>query len=403
MIAWSMIGQIVYVLSQLTIVVALARFGTVEDVGRFGLSTAITGPIFFFFSLGLRFNLATDTASSFGFGTFLAVRLIGVVGALLTVAAIAALTIRDPLTITILGLFALAKAVEQHSDLMYGVFQKHGKLRWVATSQILRGVLSAAVFTAIMILNGSPGLAFLTFFAVWLGVLLLYDLPRALRFEGRAHRIAGPAEIWRLAWNSAPLGAAGFFANLSASTPRLVLGHFVGLEALGYFTSVAYFYQAANMVIQSINQAIIGRLARFCTEGKRRPFWILMLRISALLTGLAVVGVLLAIPLGEHLLALLFGEGFRPYGTLLVLMVLALAINMPATVLQTGLMAQRRFNAQLLNRIIYAVLVAILCPIAVLLYGLNGAAIAVAVAAVLQLPVVVILLRRASWPKPSES
>jgi O-antigen/teichoic acid export membrane protein len=66
-------------------------------------------------------------------------------------------------------------------------------------------------------------------------------------------------------------------------------------------------------------------------------------------------------------------------------------------------MAQRRFNAQLLNRIIYAVLVAILCPIAVLLYGLNGAAIAVAVAAVLQLPVVVILLRRASWPKPSES
>jgi O-antigen/teichoic acid export membrane protein len=403
MIAWSMIGQIVYVLSQLTILVSLARFGTVEDVGRFGLATAITGPIFFLFSLGLRFNLATDTASSFGFGTFVAVRLIGAIGGLLTVSAIAALTIRDPLTLTILALFGLAKAVELHSDLMYGVFQKHGKLRWVATSQILRGVLSAVLFSAIMIVFGSPGLAFLTFFAVWLGVLLLYDIPRAFIFEGRVHRIAAPAEIWRLAWNSAPLGAAGFFANLSASTPRIVLANFVGLEALGYFTSVAYFYQSANMVIQSINQAIIGKLARFWTEGKPRPFWILMLKISALLTALAVVGVLVAIPIGGHVLALLFGEDYRPYGTLLVLMLLALAINIPATVLQTGLMAQRRFTAQLVNRIIFSILVAVFCPIAVLLYGLNGAAIGFAMAAALQLPVVLLLLRRASWPKPSEA
>jgi O-antigen/teichoic acid export membrane protein len=298
MIAWSMIGQIVYILSQLTIVVSLARFGSVEDVGRFGLSTAITGPVFFFFSLGLRFNLATDTASSFGFGTFLTVRMIGALGGLLTIAAIAALTIRDPLTLKILLLFSLAKAVELHSDLMYGVFQKHGRLRWVATSQILRGVLSAVFFSAIMIVIGSPGLAFLTFFTVWLAVLLVFDLPRAFAFEGRGHRIAGPAEVWSLAWSSAPLGAAGFFANLSASTPRLVLANFVGLEALGYFTSVAYFYQAANMVIQSLNQAIIGQLARFWAEGRRTAFWSIMLRVSVILFGLAVVGVFVAIPLG---------------------------------------------------------------------------------------------------------
>jgi O-antigen/teichoic acid export membrane protein len=79
-------------------------------------------------------------------------------------------------------------------------------------------------------------------------------------------------------------------------------------------------------------------------------------------------------------------------------MTIALAINIPATVLQTGLMAQRRFTAQLVNRIIYSALVAILCPIAVLLYGLNGAAIGVAVAAAVQLPIVIILLRRAPRP-----
>jgi O-antigen/teichoic acid export membrane protein len=84
-------------------------------------------------------------------------------------------------------------------------------------------------------------------------------------------------------------------------------------------------------------------------------------------------------------------------------MLLALAINIPATVLQTGLMAQRRFTAQLVNRIIFSILVAVFCPIAVLLYGLNGAAIGFAMAAALQLPVVLLLLRRASWPKPSEA
>ena len=399
MIAWSMIGQIVYVLCQLTIVVSLARFGTVEDVGRFGLSTAITGPIFFFFSLGLRYNIATDTSSSFGFGTFLAVRLLGALGGLLTVAAIAGLTIRDPLTLTILALFALAKAVDLHSDLTYGVFQKHGKLRWVAMSQILRGTISAVLFIAIMILDGSPGLAFLTFFTVWLAVLLLHDLPRAFVLEGRVHRIASPKEIWSLVWNSAPLGAAGFFAHLSASTPRLVIANLIGLEALGYFTSVAYFFQAANMLIQSVTHAIIGRLAKLWGEGNSRAFWLIMLRISAILFALAFIAGLAAIPLGAHVLALFFGEDYRPYGILLVLMTFALAINVPAPVLETGLMAQRRFTAQLVNRIIFSILVAVFCPIAVILYGLNGAAIGFAVAAAVQLPVVIFFLRRARWPK----
>jgi O-antigen/teichoic acid export membrane protein len=398
MIAWSVIGQIVYVLCQLAVVISLARFGTVEDVGRFGLSTAITGPVFFFFSLGLRYNLATDSGSSFGFSTFLAVRLVGALGGLLTVAAIAALTIRDPLTLTILGLFSLAKAVDLYSDLMYGVFQKHGRLRWVATSQMLRGVFGAVLFGGIMIVDGSPGLAFLTFFGVWLAVLLLHDLPRAFALEGRAHRMAPLSEIWRLIWNSAPLGAAGLFAQISAATPRLVLANLAGLEALGYFTSVAYFFQAANMLVQSITHAIIGRLARYWADGKRREFWSLVLRISAILSGLVFVATLAAIPLGGPVLALLFGEDYRPYGILLVLMMLALAINIPAPVLETGLMAQRRFQAQLVNRIIFAGLVVISCSTAVFIYGLNGAAIGYAVAAAVHLPIILFILRRAAWP-----
>lgn len=395
MIAWSMVGQGVYILSQFAILVLLARFSSVEDVGRFGLSTAITAPVFFFFQFGLRFNQATDAASEFGFSSFLLLRFVSTILSLASIAAIGLLATGDTRTLSILALFSLAKAVEMHSDLMYGVFQKNDALRMVAESLIARGVFSTIAFALLLIFGGSPVWAFLGYFVVWLAVFLAFDFPRARRMERANERRASLGEIARLAWNSAPLGLAGLFANLSSSIPRFVLAYFAGLEQLGIYTGIAYVYQGANMVVQSVNQAIIGRLAKNWRDGNTRAFHGTMLKLTLILSGLAFVAMLAILPVGNALLDLAFGAAFEPYGTLLVLMVAALALNIPMTIHQTGLMAQRRFPAQLANRAIFALSVGVFSSAGIALYGLNGAAIGLAVASVLQLPVVLVLLRRA--------
>ena len=396
MITWSLVGQVTYILSQFAILVLLTRFSSVEDVGRFGLATAITAPVFFFFQLGLRFNQATDATDEFGFADFFSLRLISTLGALVVIASVAALTLSDTTTLWILGLFTAAKAVEMQSDLMYGVFQKHGNLRLVAASLVARGVSSTLTFAMVLILGGTPVYAFASYFFTWLAVFIFLDLPRARRLEGSGRRRASPAEIWRLARNSAPLGVAGLLANLSTSLPRLVLAQAAGLEQLGYFTSVAYVYQGFNMMVQSMNQAIIGRLARYWVQGRVNVFRSVMMKLSLILMSLSLVAALVLVPYGGDLLGLVFGADYRSFGNLLVLMVIAFALNVPMTVHQTGLMAQRRFSAQLANRGIFAGLVGIFCLTGIAVWGLEGAALGMAAASLVQSSLVVILVRKAA-------
>lgn len=398
MIGWSVVGQVIYILCQFAILILLARFSSVEDVGRFGLASAITAPVFFFFQLGLRFNQATDAANEFGFSDFFLLRFISTLASLLTIAVIGALTIGDSRTMSILMLFSLAKAVEMHSDLMYGVFQKNGRLRLVAESLIMRGIFSTTIFSLVLVFSGTPVYAFLAYFLVWLTVFLVFDLPRARRLEQGNYKRASFAELWRLARNSAPLGLSGLLANLSASIPRLIIGYTAGLEELGYFTSVAYVYQGANMLIQSINQAIIGRLAQYWTQGNLKAFRSVMLKLSAALSGAALLGALVLVPFGGDILAIVFGPDYRPYGSLLVLMIVALGFNIPMSIHQTGLMAQRRFTAQLVNRAIFAALVAVFSSAGIALFGLNGAALGLATSSLLQIPVVMYLLKGAPFP-----
>lgn len=396
MIGWSVLGQVIYVLCQFAILILLARLSSVEDVGRFGLATAITAPVFFFFQLGLRFNQATDTENEFGFSDFFLLRFISTLASLLTIAAIGALTIGDPRTMSILVLFSLAKAVEMHSDLMYGVFQKNGQLRLVAESLILRGIFSTVIFALVLVFSGTPVYAFLAYFLVWLTVFLVFDLPRARRMERDNHRRASLAELWRLARNSVPLGLSGLLSNLSASIPRFILAYFTGLEQLGYFVSVAYVYQGANMLIQSVNQAIIGRLAQYWTQGNVKAFRAVMLKLSAALSGAAFLGALALVPFSGDLLAVVFGPDYRAYGGLLVLMIVALGCNIPMSIHQTGLMAKRRFTDQLVNRAVFAASVAVFSSAGIALFGLNGAALGLAISSLLQIPVVMYLLSRGS-------
>ena len=89
--------------------------------------------------------------------------------------------------------------------------------------------------------------------------------------------------------------------------------------------------------------------------------------------------------------------------TSVVLMIVALGFNIPMSIHQTGLMAQRRFTAQLVNRAIFAASVAVFSSAGIALFGLNGAALGLAASSLLQIPVVMYLLGRTPSPPRNPS
>ncbi|WP_424930547.1 lipopolysaccharide biosynthesis protein [Amaricoccus tamworthensis] len=387
MIVWSILGQAFYVSSQFCILILLTRFAEIEDVGRFGLAAAIATPVFFFFNLGLRFNQATDMSDSFGFRDFLLLRSVTTLCGLVTIGGIAVFAAPDTETLYFIALVSITRAVDMLSDLMYGVFQKNNRIDLMTVSQILRGVLSISAFAFILLFNGSVTLALFSNFLSWLVVLAVFDAPQALRHIEKTPRRATLSETWRLAVNSAPLGAALLVTSLGGVMPRLLLAQFVGLESLGYFTAVAYINQAAKMLFQALDRAVVGHLARLWHEGQSGEFHGLLLKLGALLSGSVFVAAFVMLPYNNPILSFVFGLDFDGYGDLMFLILISIAFNAPCQVYQNALIAQRKFRLQLLNRITYTVFITVFCTMGIMFFGLNGAAIGMVGASLVQIPV----------------
>src|SRR3712207_3013630 len=76
--SWTVLGDGVYAACQWGILIAVARLGDAEMVGRFALALAITAPVMLFCGLALRPVVSTDAKSEFEFGEYLGLRLLSI-------------------------------------------------------------------------------------------------------------------------------------------------------------------------------------------------------------------------------------------------------------------------------------------------------------------------------------
>ncbi|MEM8979250.1 MAG: hypothetical protein AAGD04_07185 [Pseudomonadota bacterium] len=396
LLGWGILGQVGYVISQFVILWALARFTTVETIGAFGLASAITFPVMWFFSLGLRTNQATDVKNEFPFADFLWLRAITCMLALLVIGLIIIFALQSGLSSQILIWFALAKAVELLCDLCYGVFQKNDKMIWVARSQLLRGGISAAVFVLVLALGVSAPFAFLTQVIVWSAVAFLVDLPAARRLAKASNDTEAAAlkSIFTLAKNSFPLGVSGGLSAVQGNMPRYIITSFFGLAALGQFAVVAYIMQAMTLVANAVSASIVARMARLLAMGQKKNFFRVLRKLVVILTVIGCAGVGVSLWIGDPLIVFVFGQDYANLGDLLAVLVGAAALRSIMIFFQSGLQAARAFNTLMTIRIGFLGIMAIACLLAATWGGMLTIGLAMGATYVLQACVLLMLLLR---------
>ena len=373
LVGWGVIGQIGYVSSQFVLLIALARFQTVEIVGAFGLASAISFPVVWFFNLGLRTNVATDIKGQYCFADFLRLRIVTCLTAYAVLVGIALLAL-DGLGQSILLVFAAAKVVELFSELCYGVFQRADRMAFVARSQALRGLISAALFTLLLSLGFSAEIAFLGNLTVWAVIAVGVDLRAAYEIaaeESDDARATWP-KVWSLILMSLPLGLNGALGAIQGNVPRYVLGWMVGLAALGQFTVVAYALQAISTVFNAISQSIVSRLAGYITQGKRGAFFGAMKKLMLILIGIGIILTGLSLLIGDQFIALAFGPEYEELGELLTLVVMAAMLQSTMNIFQAGVQAARRFHLVAAVRVVFLVVMALACLAGTWSGGLMG-------------------------------
>ena len=398
--AWTLLGQATFIVTQFMVLVLLARLADIESVGRFGYATAIVTPVFWLTDLGLRTNKTTDAANLNSFADLLALRLLTTILGYGAIVGIAALMTDDAVTLAITAVFGAAKGFEAISDVAYGVYQRHGRLQLLAGAMIARGLGSVAAFAAILVLTGSVAGAFAGHLLVWAAVCLLYDLPRARRLSRDEPRGVRWGRLWPTVVESLPLGGGQFLAAMNTALPRFFLESFAGIAALGVFTAVSYLLQATNMTMTAVSRSIAGHLADLFEAGRLGAVRRILTRYTALTLVAGAIGTVLVWPVGDRVLALVFGPELEGEGTVLMLILAAAVLRGAGIMLQTGPLSRRRFGAVLKVRIVDLAVVGTASLAGVALAGIEGVAAALALAALVQFLILAAIAHRVTRESP---
>lgn len=407
--AWALTGNVVYALCQWGMIMALARSGTPEEVGRFSLGMAVAAPVMMLANLQLRAIQATDARREYLFADYLGLRLVMVGLGLGAIGLAAWLSGYEAETLAVILAVGGAKAAEAVSDVFQGACQQRERMDLLAFSLAGKGALSLAALAGAAALTGRALPAALALGLAWVATLLGLDVPlgrAALGVpvaQGRAG--GGPAEsvIPRWRWPvarrlftlSLPLGLTMMLISLNANIPRYFIESSQGEAELGVFSALAYLMAAGFVLVNALGQAATPRLARCWVQGDRRGFLRLLAKLTLAGLGLGGGGVLVAVAAGGPLLALVYGPAYAARADVLVWLMAAMSVQFAASFLGYGATAARCLRPQLPVNVV--VCLATLAGSALLVprFGLAGGAWAILASSLWQCVLNALLVRRA--------
>ena len=401
-IAYSIGGQLGYVISQMLVLTALARFRGTEAVGEFGLALALTTPAFMFVNMGGKSSQASDITHRYSFAEYA-----GLVISTAILAAIAAicaglLFARTEEALVIIIVVASTKVVESISTLSYGAFQQAGRVDKVALSLLFRGMLTVGLFVLFLWLGFSTAFAFFAQLMVWSVMAIVRDYPLASHMADG--KFVWPSRDWRrilkLARETAPLGASYLVNSLQVSLPRLFVEQAVGISAVGLLTVVNYFQQAGQMIFTAMSQVIVNRFARLRQRNSHRTLRRTLKALFLFITAASALGLLLASVAGEWVLIHIFGREFGPAKGLLVLVAIAMSAKLYGVIPQSLLHAERRFGTFLVRELVTVGACAAFLAVFVPLWGLMGAGYAIVATGIFRL--LIMCFATAIWQRRTQ-
>lgn len=386
---YSLFGQVVYVITQMAVLAALARLRGAEAVGEFGLALAITTPVFMLVNMGGKSSQSSDVTHRYSYAEYGGMIIVAAVLAAIVSMSAGLLLARNAETFLIVAVVAGMKVAESISNLAYGAFQQAGRPDKIAWSLMLRGAFTVPVFAGLLWTGVPIGLAFLAQLGVWSLVALLRDYPAASRVA--TGTVVAPSfhfrRLFLLARETAPLGMSYLLNSLVVSIPRMFVERTLGLSAVGMLTVVNYFQQAGNLLANAVSQMLVNRFARLRHGGEQKELRKNMRLILALGALCSMAGLLLVYFAGGWILATIFGPQFGKAHGLLMLIALAVSAKLLSMVPQSLLHADRRYNLFLVRELVSVVVCVALLIVLVPRLGLMGAGYAILGATIFRLAI----------------
>ncbi len=349
--AWVAASTVLFQMCQWLMLATLARSAGSSAVGIFAFALAVTSPPILLANLNLRIVLATDVRSEFVFLEYLTLRICSLLVSLAAVFVAVLLFCRSAGEAELIVAVALAKTFDSVSDIVYGLLQKYEKMDRIAVSRLAQGVLQFfALFFSFQVTHDLLS-AVLAWTAMSAAITLSYDLRSVFlirrKWPGEMSRtslrrpFSRIGELFRI---SLPLAGTAALGALISNIPVYALNHWRTPGEVGVFSAQMRLVTVISLAFAALVQASTPRLAHYFTEKNEGFFRLLRLMIAAALVN-GMCGLVVVLLGGRMLLRLLYGAEYEDEG-LLVILVLAVALNLVSVVLGMAVSAARIFKIQ---------------------------------------------------------
>lgn len=397
-----LVGTSVYAACQWMTVLVLSHMGSVRHVGEYGFGLALTGPAFVFAFMGLRQVLALDRGLSHSFAEYVCSRNLSSVAALLV--SWGWVQVTDPGMAPLVLAVGASKLVEANIDIFHGLAQRERRFDVMSASRAASGLLGLAMFTAAFWFTRSTICAVIGMTVGTAVSFLLFDLRpfrRQLAQTGSAAFDARTtltiARQKALFWLALPLAWAAVLVSLRTNVPRYLVEHYLGIEQVGAFVSIAYLITMFTLVVAAMGRSSAPRLADFAAAGRWSDFRHLLHRVLGLSTMIGFVCILFGWLLSKPAVMLIYGEQTAEYHSLLGYVMVVAWMTTYCSAIHHGLEAVHFYKTHLLSSAVSTFICFVACLAALQLGGgLAGVALAWAVSLGVQAAWGYLALRR-NW------
>lgn len=344
-VSWIFFANLFVAFAKWLIVILIANFLTPNEVGIYSLAFAISAPITLFANMKLRSLYITEEKARFE--EYLLGRKIVSFFAFIVLFSIA-LAIY-PNYIFVIILVGLSKIFDLHSDMYYAIPHKNRDMKLIGGVMIYKQTLSLCAFSITLLLTKSLTISLV--FQLVIQILFLYFWE--IRYFKKRYSIKKNNK--KLSYIDAksvlllglPMGLVQMLVSLNTSIPRYFLESFGDPSTLGYFSAIAYIITIGNMMMNSISQNFIPSLTRKINKGMYGAFeknvFVHLTLFSFILGGILIVGSFLV---GEFFLGFIYGDDYRAYSDVLILMSIAMAVNFLSWNFDSALLSLRYISIQ---------------------------------------------------------
>jgi len=217
--------------------------------------------------------------------------------------------------------YLLFKLTEALTDVYHGIDQKNDRMDIIGKSGIIKGVTTFPAFVIVYYISRDLLISVIAMFIVSMIITVLFDYRQAKQFGEIRYNFNKKTYFLLLTDCFSPF-IYSVCMSLIAALPRLYFGSLQGQEMLGIYSSIALPAVIVQMAISYLFMPLITIFTRYYHE-KDKKFMKLFLAISALISILCTIAVIVSGIISKPLLVFLFNPNIAEYSQIFITTVIS--------------------------------------------------------------------------------